>query len=157
MEPNNDENQKPSTKVDQIAGDQNLSSMSRKFLSGRAFEPPQVFDNFTGFSPQYFFLYGSLMDPRQLRKVLHLEETPVLQSASIIGWVIMMWGQYPALVLKVNNVTCGMAYEVQKEAHIEYLMHYEMEVYKVKGCMIKLADRREVRERLSFGMQERSY
>lgn len=58
----------------------------------------------------------------------------------------MMWGQYPALIFKpeVNNITYGMAYEVQKEEEVEYLKHYEIEVYRVKGCIIKLVDGREV-------------
>ncbi|KAF8846633.1 hypothetical protein BDZ45DRAFT_734121 [Acephala macrosclerotiorum] len=129
MEPNNDENKNPFTNknrpsaegADPIDRDQKLSLINRKFLSGRAFEPPPDRDNFLGFRPQYFFFYGSLMDARQLRKVLQLQETPVLQSASIVGWNIMLWGQYPALVFKANTITHGMAYEVQEE-HVEYLM-----------------------------------
>lgn len=152
MEPNNDENKKTSTnkngpsakEADPTDGDQKLSLINRKFLSGRAFEPPPDRDNFLGFRPQYFFFYGSLMDAGQLRKVLRLQETPVLQSASIVGWDTMLWGQYPALVFKVNNITHGMAYEVQKKEHVEYLTRYETEAYRVKGCMIKLADGREL-------------
>jgi hypothetical protein len=37
-----------------------------------------------------------------------------------------------------------MAYEVQKEEQIEYLMRYETDAYRVKGCKIKLADGREL-------------
>jgi hypothetical protein len=130
--------------ADPTDGDQKLSLINRKFLSGRAFEPLPDRDNFVGFRPQYFIFYGSVMYAWQLRKVLQLQETPVLQSASIVGWDIMMWGQYPALILKVNNITHGMAYEVQKEEHVEYLKHYETEAYSVKGCVIKLADGREL-------------
>jgi gamma-glutamylcyclotransferase (GGCT)/AIG2-like uncharacterized protein YtfP len=141
MEPNNDGNKKQSRnendKADLIDGYQKLS------LGGRGFEPPPYRDTFLGFRPQYFF-YGSLMDARQLRKVLQLQETPVLQAASIVGWDIMMWGHYPALIFKANNITNGVAYEVQKMKHVEYLMNYETEAYKVKGCMIKLADGREL-------------
>jgi len=152
MEPNNDENKNPSTnknrpsaeEADPIDRDQKLSLINRKFLSGRAFEPPPDRDNFLGFRPQYFFFYGSLMDARQLRKILQLQETPVLQSASIVGWDIMLWGQYPALIFKANTITHGMAYEVQKEEHVEYLMRYETDAYRVKGCKIKLADGREL-------------
>jgi hypothetical protein len=152
MEPINNENKKPSTiekrpsteEANPNDGDRNLSLINRKFLSGRAFEPPLDRDNFLGFRPQYFFFYGSLMDAPQLRKVLQLQETPVLQSASIVGWDTMLWGQYPALIFKVNNITHGMAYEVQKKEHVESLTRYETEFYRVKGCMIKLADGREV-------------
>jgi hypothetical protein len=76
------------------------------------------------------------MDPQELRKVL--------QPASIVGYEVMLWGQYPALVFKADNITHGMAYEVQKEEHVEYLKRYETEVYRVRGSMIKLADGREV-------------
>ena len=152
MDPNDDENKKPSANRNRpsaedaklIDGDPKLSLINRKFLSGRVFEPPLDRDNFLGFRPQFFFFYGSLMDAGQLRRVLQLQETPVLQSASIVGWDIMLWGQYPALVFKINNTTHGMAYEVQKKEHIEYLTRYETEAYRVKGCMIKLADGREL-------------
>jgi len=95
MNPDNDENKTTSTEdnrtsagqVDPINRDQKLSLISRKFLSGRAFVPPPDRDNFLGFRPQYFFFYGSFMDGRQLRKILQLQETPVLQSASIVGGI----------------------------------------------------------------------
>jgi hypothetical protein len=154
MDPNDDENKKPSTNkhrpsaeaANLIDGDPKLSLISRKFLSRRAFELSLDRGNFLGF--QYFFFYGSLMDTGQLRKVLQLQETPVLQSASIVGWDIMLWGQYPALLFKVNNITHGMAYEVQKKEHVEYLTRYETEAYKVKGmhsqiCRWKRAGRKD--------------
>lgn len=152
MEPNNDENKNPSTNKNRASAketnlidrDPRQSLMSRKFQSGRAFEPPPDRDNFIGFRPQYFFFYGSLMDAKQLRKVLQLDETPTLQPASIVGWDIMLWGQYPALVFKANTITHGMAYEVQKEEYVESLMRYETDAYRVKGCKIKLADGREL-------------
>jgi hypothetical protein len=56
----------------------------------------------------------------------------------------MLRGHYPSLIFKVNATTYGMAYEVQKEEHVEYLMRYETDAYKVKGCKIKLADGREL-------------
>jgi gamma-glutamylcyclotransferase (GGCT)/AIG2-like uncharacterized protein YtfP len=152
MEPNNNENKRPFSNrnspsnedVDLDIRDQKLSLISRRFSSGRVFEPPPDRDNFLGFRPQYFFFYGSLMDARQLRKVLQLQETPVLQSASIVGWDIKLWGQYPALVSKVNNITHGMAFEVQKKKYVEYLTRYETEAYRVKECMIKLDDGRDL-------------
>jgi hypothetical protein len=53
-------------------------------------------------------------------------------------------GPISCLIFKANNITHGMAYEVQKEEHVEYLMYCETEAYRVKGCMIKLADGREM-------------
>ncbi|RDW59553.1 hypothetical protein BP6252_12640 [Coleophoma cylindrospora] len=121
-----------------------LSLIDRKFLKGEAFVPPSDRDNFVGFRPHYIFLYGTLMDPMQLRKVLQLENTPTFQPATIVGWKIMLWGHYPALVFNPGNVIHGMAYEVQKELHIEYLKYYETEVYKIKGCTIKFNNGTEV-------------
>lgn len=45
-----------------------------------------------------------------------------------------------------------MTYEVQKVSHMEYLKYYETEVYKVKGCNIKLVNGKEGPWRLSFTM-----
>jgi gamma-glutamylcyclotransferase (GGCT)/AIG2-like uncharacterized protein YtfP len=95
----------------------------------------------------HIFLYGTLMDPEQLRKVLQLEHTPSLQPATTVNWKIMLWGQYPALVFKPGNITHGMAYEVQKESqmesHLDLLKTYETEAYKVQGCVIKFGNGRE--------------
>jgi hypothetical protein len=164
MEPNNDESKNSSTnknrpsveEADPIDRDQKLSLINRKFLSGRAFEPPPDRDNFLGFRPQYFF-YGSLMDARQLRKILRLQETPVLQSASIVGWDIMLWGQYPALIFKANTITHGMAYEVQKEEHVEYPMRTRQTLTGSRDARSNWRMEESWLERLSFGMQERSY
>jgi gamma-glutamylcyclotransferase (GGCT)/AIG2-like uncharacterized protein YtfP len=120
------------------------SLIDRKFLKGDAFVPPSDRDNFIGFRPHHIFLYGTLMDPVQLQKVLQLENRPTLQPASIVGWKLMLWGQYPALVFQPGNIIHGMAYEVQKESHMVYLKHYETEAYRVKGCNIKLGDGTEV-------------
>lgn len=118
-----------------------LSPMIRKFMKGGAFIPSPDRDNFIGFRPHYIFLYGTLMDPAQLQKVLRLETTPSLRPATITGWKMMLWGAYyPALVFKSGNLIHGMAYEVQKESHMEYLKHYETEAYTLHGCMINFPD-----------------
>ncbi|XMA17170.1 hypothetical protein WAI453_009961 [Rhynchosporium graminicola] len=154
MEQKNVENKAPSLKENRSSaeeadpnnrnGDQKPSLMVRKFLKGGAFIPPPDRDNYTGFRPTYFFFYGSLMDNSQLRKILQLEDKPVLQPASIVGWETKLWGQYPALTFKANAIAHGMACEVQKEEQVEYLKSYETDVYKVKGCKIKFVDGREL-------------
>lgn len=154
MDSANDENRKVPTTVANLATeDQEFSAsynsknhllINRKFLKGETFVPPSDRDNFFGFRPHHIFLYCTLMDPVQLQKVLQLENTPTLQPATIVGWKIMLWGQYPALVFKPGNVIHGMAYEVQKESHMKYLYYYETEAYKVKGCNIKLGNGTEV-------------
>lgn len=154
MDSVNDENKKPATNVANLATEDQDSSASynskksslrvRKFLKGRAFVPPSDRGNFVGFRPHHIFLYGTLMDPVQLRKALQLEDTPILQPATIVGWKIMLWGQYPALVFNPGNIVQGMAYEVQEQSHMENLKYYETEAYKVKGCNIKLGNGIEV-------------
>ena len=52
----------------------------------------------------------------------------------------MVWGQYPSLVFNPGNIIHGLAYEVQKESHMEYPKYYETVAYKVKGCSIKLGN-----------------
>jgi gamma-glutamylcyclotransferase (GGCT)/AIG2-like uncharacterized protein YtfP len=146
MDSANDENMKPATTVAHLAPEDQESSASynskkpplivRKFLRGGTFVPPSDRDDFVGFRRHHIFLYGTLMDPMQLRKVLQLEDTPTLQPATIVGWKIMLWGQYPALVFNPGNIIHGMTYEVQKESHMQYLQYYETEVYKIKGCNI---------------------
>jgi hypothetical protein len=84
------------------------------------------------------------MDPGQLCRVLRLNDLPTLQVTSIVGWKMMLWGEYPALIFKPGNVVYGMTCEIQKELHFELLKNYETEAYKIKGCRIKLADGMEV-------------
>lgn len=42
------------------------------------------------------------------------------------------------------NVTHGMACEIRTENQVERLVRYEIEVYRLKESIIKLADGREV-------------
>ena len=87
--------------------------------------------------PPHYFFYGSLMDERQLIKVLRLESPPVLKPASIVGYSIKMWGPYPTLVDgPPGNVVNGMIYEVQKEAHEKVLAYYETDAYRCASCFI---------------------
>lgn len=63
-----------------------------------------------------YFLYGSLMDPFVLRRVLNLTETPRLRPASIVVYHVKMWGPYPALTVTdeaTTTVVRGMVYEVK--------------------------------------------
>ncbi|KIN06960.1 hypothetical protein OIDMADRAFT_21886 [Oidiodendron maius Zn] len=101
------------------------SLIDYKFMKGEAFVPPSDRINFVGFRPLHIFLYGILMDLVQLQKII-------------------LWGQYSALVFNPGNIIHEMAYEVQKESHMEYLKYYETEAYKVKGWNIKLGNGTEV-------------
>lgn len=101
-------------------------------------------DDSGAFHPTYFFLYGSLMDPAQLRKVLRDIDWPTLHPVSIVGWKIMMWGQYPALVVKPGNMVEGVALKITKQSHIDLLRQYETEAYKVVGCCLNFKSGNEV-------------
>ncbi|KAG0649331.1 hypothetical protein D0Z07_4135 [Hyphodiscus hymeniophilus] len=97
----------------------------RTSQSRQAYDSSPNIDDDVGFRPQYFFLYGSLMDTKQLRKILRQEETPILQPASIEGWEVMMWGRYPALIFKPNSTTHGVACEIRKRREVEYLQQFD--------------------------------
>ena len=118
--------------------------MARSFVKGGALVFPPDRDNFIGFRPHYIFLYGTLMDPEQLQKVLRLKSRPTLQPASIVGWKIRLWGQYPALVNKPGNNIHGKAYNVEKVSHMECLKYYETDAYMIKECNIILDNGTEV-------------
>lgn len=101
-------------------------------------------DCFEIYQPTYFFLYGSLMDPARLRRVLKLSQNPKFVAANIVGWKIKLWGQYPALITKVNNVIHGMAYMVETSEQVAMLERYETDMYMLRVTSIQLSDGREV-------------
>jgi len=87
--------------------------------------------------PVHYFFYGSLMDEKQLAKVLRLDSPPVLRPASVVGYSIKMWGPYPTLVDgPTDNVVNGVVYEVQKEDHEKRLAYYETNAYLCVWCDI---------------------
>ena len=81
------------------------------------------------------------MDPSTLSKVLHLEQQPALQMATITGYHYKLWGSYPALLdgpygAKVQ----GVVFEVQSAEQVELLQGYETQRYRIAACHIQLAD-----------------
>jgi len=73
--------------------------MARKFLAAQN-DSGNPFANYRRkpWKPTHYFFYGSLTDERQLMEVLHLDSPPILRPASVIGYSIKLWGQYPALI-----------------------------------------------------------
>ena len=67
------------------------------------------------FKRRYCFFYGALKDPVRLAAVLHLPDgqAPYLRPAKLVGYHIMLWGQYPALLDgPPGNEVLGVAYEI---------------------------------------------
>jgi Gamma-glutamyl cyclotransferase, AIG2-like len=122
------------------------SPMTRKFLQaqGRTWQPdldaaPDPFRR------EYYFFYGSLADPHTLATVLKRRGPPRLLPAKIFGYSCMLWGQYPALLDGPPGApVSGMAYEVQTPSDKKPSEIYETSNYKLRPCLIKFQDGREV-------------
>jgi gamma-glutamylcyclotransferase (GGCT)/AIG2-like uncharacterized protein YtfP len=87
------------------------------------------------------FLYGTLMDPATLSKVLDLRKPQALRPARLMGYQYKLWGPYPALLRgPPNNIVEGMIFKVQSTEQVEQLERYETECYRLGVCNIKLAN-----------------
>ncbi|KAH0565384.1 hypothetical protein GP486_001218 [Trichoglossum hirsutum] len=124
-----------------MSGKENLppSIMARRFLNARPFPdqnlPPPAFRK------QFYFFYGTLMDPTTLARVLNLRERPVLLPAKIIGYHCMLWGPYPALLDGPGGAAVhGMAYEIQSPNEVKLLEDYETGHYENNVCLISFED-----------------
>ncbi|KAI9682150.1 MAG: hypothetical protein M1817_000204 [Caeruleum heppii] len=121
--------------------------MARKFLIGTPFEFPPWYDP-KAYEKKLFFFYGTLMDPKVLAEVLHLRDRPKLVPAEITGYKLMLWGQYPAILVNPGrDKVYGMAYEVQSHEEERRLEAYETDRYRNSGCLLELQDGRAVRGR----------
>lgn len=92
-------------------------------------------------SKEWYFFYGSLMDPKQLQQVLGRREPPRdLRPAEIIGYNIRMWGPYPVLLDgPPGNVVKGVAYEIEGGEYKDKLARYETANYREHNCMIQFS------------------
>jgi hypothetical protein len=69
-----------------------------------------------------YFCYGTLMDPVLLSEILGLPEKPTLRPATLVGYSLKLWGQYPALLDGPPGVVVeGMVYDVEHENQAERL------------------------------------
>lgn len=101
----------------------------------------QDYSRQASFSKEYYFFYGTLMDPKTLRKVLNLAEQRQLLPSKVLGYRCMLWGEYPALVQgSLNEPVHGMACEVQSSEEVKLLKSYETENYENFGCIIQFED-----------------
>lgn len=97
-------------------------------------------------SKEWYFFYGSLMDPKQLQQVLGLREPPRdFRPAEIIGYHIRMWGPYPVLLDgPPGNVVKGVAYEIEGGEYKDKLARYETANYREHNCMIQFSAEEDV-------------
>ncbi len=121
--------------------------MARKFLhsDGKAWEQDPNYD-YKAFRKQYYFFYGTLMDPTTLSKVLNNVTRAQVHPTKVIGYSCMLWSSYPALLPGFPGKTVyGMAYEIQSREEAEKLQAYETDNYRAESCLIDLNDGRQVR------------
>lgn len=97
------------------------------------------------FEKEFYFFYGTLMDPATLAKVLQLPFRPELYPAKIVGYSCKLWGPYPAMVDgPPRAIAYGMTYEVQSSEEADRLQAYETHNYRPRGCTIELQNGKEV-------------
>lgn len=97
------------------------------------------------FEPCTFFVYGSLMDPHVLTKVLTLEEAPQLRDAWIEGFEMKMWNSiYPTLLPtdtdSAQSRIKGKAWRATTMDQCLCLQMYETWAYEATDCRIYLVD-----------------
>lgn len=86
------------------------------------------------------FFYGSLMDPEVIQAVLRLSDLPTTKPATISGFLVKMWGIYPALIPSSSGEVIGSVWEVTLEDHFERLAAYETAAYTWVECNATLED-----------------
>lgn len=84
-----------------------------------------------------YFFYGTLQDPGILSEVLDLDSRPVLEPASVMGYDLKLWGQYPALIDKPRSAAVhGSMFEVPDESAAAKLAYYETNAYRPRPVLI---------------------
>ncbi|GKZ26587.1 hypothetical protein AbraIFM66951_002814 [Aspergillus brasiliensis] len=94
--------------------------------------------------PIYYFFYGTLTSPTQVKRILDLPEEPHLRKAEVTGYAIAKWGDYPALINgNQRQVITGSAYLVKSKEEARKLASYETNAYEVADCIIFFKDEQE--------------
>ncbi|KAJ5965793.1 hypothetical protein N7481_012507 [Penicillium waksmanii] len=92
------------------------------------------------FEREHVFLYGTLMDPETLYRVLELSNRPpVLRHARVVRYETKLWGPNSALVngkplVPVYGMMCG----IRSRIHFDRLIAYETDQYQLRPCQIEL-------------------
>jgi gamma-glutamylcyclotransferase (GGCT)/AIG2-like uncharacterized protein YtfP len=123
--------------------------MMRKFLayyddesaSARLLEP--LYKSPPGkplpFQKVLYFLYGTLMDPNTLSKVLGTQERPEIKPAHIFGYQCKLWGPFPALIDEVSwEPVHGVVYEVKNVEEQQKLVEYNGAHYSLIHCRMHI-------------------
>jgi len=90
------------------------------------------------------------MDPATLQAVIAAREPPVLRPATISGYHLKMWGDYPALLDSRPMLTIhGMAFEINEFEDVDQirqrLQDYEGPNYKPLQCFVQFNGQERVR------------
>jgi Gamma-glutamyl cyclotransferase, AIG2-like len=94
--------------------------------------------NIPSFRRRYCFLYGTLMDPSTLAKVLGTNHRSLTRTATVTGYACKLWVQCPALVDGPPGETVlGVAYKIQNQDEKTKLERYEGDLL----CLGKLFDK----------------
>ncbi|KLJ12302.1 hypothetical protein EMPG_12645 [Blastomyces silverae] len=89
----------------------------------------------------WYFLYGVLADEYKLAAAIGDEEPPVLRSAKVLGYKLMLWEAHLALTDGSPTAEVqGKAFYVESLLHARRLRGYMVEVLKVEPCRIHLED-----------------
>ncbi|KAI5922300.1 hypothetical protein F4810DRAFT_711664 [Camillea tinctor] len=96
------------------------------------------------YHPMVYFFYGTLTQPKVLKRVLELDHEPVMRPAKIVGYSLTKWGDYKALIDgEMGEEVSGMAYEVTSPQHEYQLAYYETNAYDLAPCFIDFTDGQE--------------
>ncbi|KAF5355438.1 hypothetical protein D9758_006420 [Tetrapyrgos nigripes] len=94
---------------------------------------------------QTLFVYGTLSLQHVLQKVLGLAHLPTFHEASIRGYVLKMWGPYPAFVesepFNPDVTVRGKAWVVQDDDQLVLLKLYEGDNYRLKEVEVLIEGR----------------
>ncbi len=102
-----------------------LSAMDENFLVGNYYVPPPPGPPPFRYRP--LFVYGELLDPAVLAKVLELSEPPVLRLATAIGFATTTWQDRTALVPGyVGTIVHGAVFDGLVDAAMELRLRHHM-------------------------------
>ncbi|KAI1743568.1 hypothetical protein F4680DRAFT_444846 [Xylaria scruposa] len=91
------------------------------------------------FEPFYFFFYGPLQVPEQLRNVCGIKDANSIilrKNVSIIGWENKMWKQVPVLLPVTGGRVEGSAWLCEKPEHVAKICAYEHACQSIAYCDI---------------------
>lgn len=91
--------------------------------------------------PAYLFVYGSLMDPDVIQKVLRVPSPPSqLSPARLPNFKMKMWSIYPTLIPSETgeDVVQGRVFLVEEMAQFRLLEMYETDAYTWREVEVEL-------------------